>query len=221
MKIRRNVEGKGDAGTVGIGTLIVFIAMVLVAAIAAAIIIKTAIILKNQAEDTGEGAQQEVSGFLKIHGMVGIRQTGDTGLRAIEIHASAFHGSHGIKLKNMIIHLTAASNTLNINQDAVIVGSDWNSAILAGAQFGDPALANYNITEVLPQTPTTWTAGQPDTWTLDEDIVIVIRVEFDPTTSQVPPQTEITLNFIPGNGPAWPERITTPSSYTGNYIPLT
>ena len=60
-----------DRGQVGIGTLIVFIAMVLVAAIAAGVLINTAGFLQSSAEESGEQSSAQVTNRLQVVNAVG------------------------------------------------------------------------------------------------------------------------------------------------------
>ncbi|MEF8901663.1 MAG: archaellin/type IV pilin N-terminal domain-containing protein [Halovenus sp.] len=55
-----------DRGQVGIGTLIIFIALVLVAAVAAGVLVNTAGLLQGQAEETGQDAQSEVGNQIDV-----------------------------------------------------------------------------------------------------------------------------------------------------------
>ena len=55
-----------DGASIGIGAMIVFIALILVAAVASTIIIKTAEELQQRAESTGDNTRDELSGKIQI-----------------------------------------------------------------------------------------------------------------------------------------------------------
>ena len=59
---------KNTFGALGIGAMIVFIALILVAAVASAVIIQTAEKLQQNAQTTGEDTREEIGGKIQIHG---------------------------------------------------------------------------------------------------------------------------------------------------------
>ena len=62
----QTVERNQEEGSLGIGAMIVFIALILVAAVASTIIIKTAEELQQNAESTSDDTRKEISGKVNI-----------------------------------------------------------------------------------------------------------------------------------------------------------
>ena len=55
-----------ESGSIGIGAMIVFIALILVAAVASTIIIKTAEELQQNAENTSDDTRKQISGKVSV-----------------------------------------------------------------------------------------------------------------------------------------------------------
>ncbi|HDM36964.1 MAG TPA: flagellin [Candidatus Syntrophoarchaeum butanivorans] len=95
---------KDERAQAGIGTLIIFIAMVLVAAVAAAVLIQTSGVLQQKAQETGQQTIQEVSSNIEIVGIVGHRVSATANdFETINITVKPMAGSGPIDLYQMVI----------------------------------------------------------------------------------------------------------------------
>ena len=94
-------------GQVGIGTLIVFIAMVLVAAIAAGVLINTAGLLQTQAEATGQETRQQVADRLQVQSATGNieGEQSNATLENMTLIVTKSPGAGNIQLKNVTFQL--------------------------------------------------------------------------------------------------------------------
>ncbi len=128
------IANEDDRGQVGIGTLIVFIAMVLVAAIAAGVLINTAGSLQSQASDTGTETQQAVANQIEVvHAYGEIEDTGDD-IENLNLIVKKSAGSDVIDLESMTMQFTSeeTSETLELDDgfETESVTDDTDSSAL-------------------------------------------------------------------------------------------
>ncbi|MFP8957809.1 archaellin/type IV pilin N-terminal domain-containing protein [Natrialbaceae archaeon A-CW3] len=115
-----SIHSDEDRGQVGIGTLIVFIAMVLVAAIAAGVLINTAGSLQSQASDTGTETQQAVANQVEVvHAYGETNADGETDASQVEslnlvVKKSA--GSDVIDIGSMTVQYTSETASVTLRQ---------------------------------------------------------------------------------------------------------
>ncbi|QLG49262.1 archaellin/type IV pilin N-terminal domain-containing protein [Natrinema halophilum] len=121
-------------GQVGIGTLIVFIAMVLVAAIAAGVLINTAGVLQSQASDTGSETQEAVANQIEVvHASGSVNATtADGRVDSINLSVMKSAGSNSIDLSSMTIQYTSDST------DKTLTHGGTNTSIAFLTRNGAP-----------------------------------------------------------------------------------
>ena len=100
----KNIAEDDDA-MVGIGTLIVFIAMVLVAAVAASVIIQTSETLQQRAYAVGRDTTADVSSGIKIVGATGYTDDVKTKIKYIGISLTPRAGSYDVDLNDTNIYI--------------------------------------------------------------------------------------------------------------------
>ena len=123
----RNLRKK-DVGSIGIGAMIVFIAMVLVAGIAASVLIQTSTTLESQAMATGRETTDEVAGGIAVFDIEGHVGT-DIDAMAITVRARA--GSPDIDLNETIILLTDGTSKTLLMYDYA-TATHFNSTVDTG-----------------------------------------------------------------------------------------
>jgi len=123
-----------ERGQVGIGTLIVFIALVLVAAVAAGVLINTAGELQSRASDTGDDAQAQVSNQIDVVSATGDALSDNDGnVETVTLVVKKSPGSDPIDLSEATIQYTSAGNSTTLTQAGTASATEFGTAAVAGS----------------------------------------------------------------------------------------
>ena len=117
-----------DRGQVGIGTLIVFIAMVLVAAIAAGVLVNTAGFLQATAEDAGQESVDKVTNrldVLSVHGFVNETSGSDNAIDQLNLTVRLAAGSASVDMSDVTIKYLSESKATTLTNASATGGSEF------------------------------------------------------------------------------------------------
>lgn len=116
MKANRKCLNHNDSGDVGVGTLIIFISMVLVAAVAAAVLIYTTGALQQKATKTSKEATQQISSNMIVEKVMGDRGSGlNTTLDTLLIRIKPDVGTTSIDLRQVIVTVMDSTYRYDLN----------------------------------------------------------------------------------------------------------
>ena len=137
MESEMNIHRR-DEGSIGIGAMIVFIALILVAAVASTIIIKTAEELQQNAEATSDDTRKEISGKISIIQIL-VNTSGTTDINSLLVTAKVASGSTDVLVNNIEWLITCGDDT-NYGVVTGNLGTDgaWGEAQDGGSGYSDP-----------------------------------------------------------------------------------
>jgi len=199
MKFLNSDVDKESRGQVGIGTLMVFIALVLVAAIAAGVLINTAGFLQSQAESTGQESTDQVANNIQIDSVIGIDpQDGDTTdeIDQLQLRISRGPGSDPVNLDNAVLEYVGSGSARTTiesltNDPEDVNGNAQNPAVLDDSTGDIIITINLDADAGTADLPTgeTLTAGDSADLTITTNDGSVVTAQIDvpnPITSNDP-----------------------------------
>ena len=154
----QTVERNQEEGSIGIGAMIVFIALILVAAVASTIIIKTAEELQQNAESTSDDTRKEISGKISIINMI-VNGSDGTDIDSVIVTAKVASGSTDVLVNNIDFMVTCGDTasfgivTANLGTEspwgqviAGVAGTNVNGAdgVAANADDGEGTWSQPN-----------------------------------------------------------------------------
>jgi archaeal flagellin FlaB len=131
LKANRNLRLKGnDAAEVGIGTLIVFIATILVAAVAAAVLINTSNTLQEKAQSTGQQATQQVATNLEVIKVTGTNDGAGGDIDTMKVLISLAPGAKQLDLSQMVLRFSDLATEIKLAYAAAASDTEYSGAAI-------------------------------------------------------------------------------------------
>ena len=204
----KKVWNKKEKGEMGIGTLIIFIAMIIVAAVAATVLIQTAYQLQQQAEETGNIAVQDVAtGFKIVHmgGQVNLNAN-PPALSTVELKVGLLAGSPAIDMKSVLIEITDGSTDVTLNFTA-------DTSLVTGVNASNSEFTAYILRDMPPQN---WATQ----YVMTQGDIAKIVINATAVGLNLTPQSQVSLQIIPKHGVPTYAAFMVPATLTTKYVDL-
>ena len=144
-KIINKIKNK-DVGAIGIGALIIFIGMILVAGIAASVLISTSTSLQTQVMSTGTETTYSISSGILVEGVEGYNASGDGTITRLAIGIRTRAGSPDCDLRTTIVEISDSENKYVLKYDSSVFTLQNNTdADIFACTFPSSAITTYGV----------------------------------------------------------------------------
>jgi flagellin FlaB len=199
-----NYKNLTKKGAQGIGTLIIFIAMILVAAVAAGVLIQTASSLQSKSLDVGRQTQERLTTDIEVIQIYADDASDGnitSGVDTVTFVLRLGSGSTAIKLSDLLIRFDASEGSQSLVYNPALIGLTGNTTNY-GVDYKILSSANHQ-------------AGYLSSGDLTE-----ISFIYEVDNSDITEGETATLRLVSKNGAVKPVQITTPSAMTEKIVYL-
>jgi len=214
VKIRlRELRGDIDAD-IGIGALIIFIAMIMVAGVTASVMIQTMSGLQQQAMKTSEETMKEISSGLKVTYISGY--VNNFKISQLAIFLTPIAASNEIDLNYAMLSLSDSSSKVVLNYTSGCFNNSVSTGLFGTLNASKLTASRYGII-VIRDIDNSCTATSPII--NDEDLVVLV-VNTSKCFSGIGPRTDVSGEIFPEQGIRGIISFTTPSSFVNRIVDL-
>jgi len=200
--------------SIGIGSMIIFIAMILVAGVTASVMIQTMNSLQQQALKTGEETVRDISSGLKVTHVTGYHN--GSKITQIAIFLVPLAGSSEINMTYADISLSDTASHVILSCNNSCFSSSISNGLFNTLNASNLTATTYGIMVVRDIDGSCSSA----TLTINDEDLIILLVNTSKCFSGISTRTEIFGEVIPEYGINGIISFTTPSTYINTIIDL-
>jgi len=203
-----------DKAAIGVGALIIFIAMVLIAGVTASVMLQVMNSMQQQAMKTAQETIRDVSDGLKVTHVSGYSNGSKITQMALYISTTA--GSSSIDLANTQISLSDASKQVILSYTDTCFASSVSTGLFSTINASNLSATTFGVI-VIRDVDSSCSSTTPS---INRDDLVVLLVNTTKCFSGISTRTEIFGRVIPEFGMRGAIGFTTPSAFIDTIIEL-